>query len=133
TLSPALCARLLKPRSESQSLIARFFGSFNRGFDKVTTGYVSVTRGLVRKSVLGIGLFLACSLAAGGLGSSVATGFVPEEDQGYFFIDVRLPPPASLQRTDEVAREIDKILSETEGIKTFNTLVGYSLLSSTVA
>lgn len=133
TLSPALCARLLKPRSKNKGLLDKLFGGFNRGFDKATNGYVRVTSGLVRKAVLGIGLFLACSVAAGGLGSAISTAFVPEEDQGYFMIDARLPPPASLQRTDEVAREIDQILSETEGVKTFNTLVGYSLLSSTVA
>jgi hydrophobe/amphiphile efflux-1 (HAE1) family protein len=133
TLSPALCARLLKPRKESKGLLARFFGAFNRGFDKATVGYTSVTRGIIRKTVLGVGLLLACAFAAGGLGKTVSTGFVPEEDQGYFMVDVRLPPPASLQRTDEVARQIDQIIAETEGVKTFNTIVGYSLLSSTVA
>jgi HAE1 family hydrophobic/amphiphilic exporter-1 len=133
TLSPALCARLLKPRVQSKGWLGRFFSGFNRGFDAATTRYVGVTRGLIRKTILGVGLFLACTVAAGGLGSSVATGFVPEEDQGYFFVDVRLPPPASLQRTDAVARELDAILADTEGVKTFNTLVGYSLLSGTVA
>lgn len=133
TLSPALCARLLKPRSKNKGLLDKLFAGFNRGFDKATGGYVRITNGLVRKAILGVGLFLACAFSAGGLGSVISTGFVPEEDQGYFMIDARLPPPASLQRTDEIAREIDQILSETEGVKTFNTLVGYSLLSSTVA
>jgi len=133
TLSPALCARLLKPKKPSNSLLARFFDGFNRGFDAMTGGYTRITGGLVRKTILGIGLFLACTAGAGGLGSNISSAFVPEEDQGYFMIDVRLPPPASLQRTDEIAREIDAILADTKGVKTFNTLVGYSLLSSTVA
>jgi HAE1 family hydrophobic/amphiphilic exporter-1 len=135
TLSPALCARLLKPKDPAakKTLLGRFFGGFNRGFDAMTSGYTKVTSGLVRKTLLGVALFGVCAAGAGGLGSMVSTGFVPEEDQGYFLMDVRLPPPASLQRTDEVAREIDAILAETKGIKTFNTLVGYSLLSSTVA
>jgi hydrophobic/amphiphilic exporter-1 (mainly G- bacteria), HAE1 family len=133
TLSPALCARLLKPKTHSTGLLQRFFGGFNRGFEAATGRYTALTRGLVRKSVLGIGLFLACLFSAGGLSTMVPTGFVPEEDQGYFFVDVRLPPPASLQRSDAVAREIDAILAETEGVKTYNTIVGYSILSSTVA
>ncbi len=133
SLSPALCAKMLRPRSESGGLLNRFFGAFNRGFDRTTAKYTSVTRGLIRKSILGLGLFLVCASAAGGLGLKVPTGFVPEEDQGYFFVDVRLPPPASLQRTDQVARHIDAMLAETEGIESFNTMVGYSLLSSTVA
>jgi HAE1 family hydrophobic/amphiphilic exporter-1 len=134
SLSPALCARLLKPKDKNaKGLLARFFGGFNRGFDRTTQGYVAITRGILRKSVLGVALFLGCCLAAGGLGKAVSAGFVPEEDQGYFFIDMRLPPPASLQRTDEVAREIDNILAETPEVETFNTMVGYSLLTSTVA
>jgi HAE1 family hydrophobic/amphiphilic exporter-1 len=135
TLSPALCARLLKPKDPAakKTLLGRFFGGFNRGFDAMTNGYTKVTGGLIRKSILGVLLFGVCAAGAGGLGSMVSTGFVPEEDQGYFLMDVRLPPPASLQRTDEIAREIDAILADTKGIKTFNTLVGYSLLSSTVA
>jgi len=133
TLSPALCALLLRPKKESKGLLARFFGGFNRGFNAMTNGYTWVTGGLVRKVILGIALFGVCTAGAGGLATSVSTSFVPEEDQGYFLIDVRTPPPASLQRTDEVAREIDAILAETKGIKTFNTLVGYSLMSSTVS
>jgi len=133
TLSPALCAILLKPRTKSNGLLARFFGGFNRGFDWATSKYVGVTKGLIRKTILGIGLLLACTGAAAGLGGTVSSGFVPEEDQGYFYVDVRLPPPASLQRTDEIARQIDQIIGETEGVKTYNTIVGYSLLSSTVA
>lgn len=133
TLSPALCARLLKPKTKNDGLLQRFFGAFNRGFDRATGGYVSITKGILRKAALGIGLFLVCSFSAGGLASLVPTGFVPEEDQGYFYVDVRLPPPASLQRSNQVAREIDAILSETKGIKTFNTLVGFSILTSTVA
>jgi HAE1 family hydrophobic/amphiphilic exporter-1 len=97
SLSPALCAKLLKPRKESNSPLARFFKAFNRGFDRATSSYVGITRGLIRKAILGVGLFLVCTFAAGGLGSAVSSGFVPEEDQGYFYIDARLPAPASLQ------------------------------------
>jgi len=137
TLSPALCSRLLKPRTSPTGIIgkvlARLFTGFNQGFDAATNGYVRATQGILARSIIGIALVAFFAVAAGWLGTKVSTGFVPEEDQGYFFVDVRLPPPASLQRTDEMAREIDHILSETEGVKTFNTLVGYSLLSSTVA
>src|SRR5262245_26803742 len=62
-------------------------------------------------------------------GSRLPTSFVPEEDQGYFYMNVQLPEAASLQRSDAVAREIEGMLRDTPGVKSFNTVVGFSLLS----
>ncbi|HEY6727815.1 MAG TPA: multidrug efflux RND transporter permease subunit, partial [Polyangiaceae bacterium] len=134
TLSPALCALLLKPRDKGKkSLLTRFYGAFNRGFDSATGRYVSIAGVLSRKAVLGIALFLVCAASAGGLATKVPGAFVPEEDQGYLFLNVKLPPPASLQRTDELARQVDDILSKTEGIKSYNTVVGYSVFSGSAS
>ena len=99
TLSPALSAMLLKPRTQTRGLLGRFFGVFNRGFEKATHGYVSVSHGLVRKAFLGVALLVAFTVAAGLLGRRLPTSFVPEEDYGYFLLNVQLPA-AGVARAD---------------------------------
>ncbi len=133
TLSPALAAMLLRPRQKTTGLLSRFFGWFNRGFDKVTNGYVRVSHGLVRKAFVGIALLLGFTVMAAMIGRRLPTSFVPEEDYGYFLLNVQLPAAASLERTDAVCRKIDNLLSHTEGIANFNTIAGFSLLSRVTA
>ena len=137
SLSPALCSMLLKPRTEAKGwlarLLARFFGGFNRLFGKLTDGYVGLTGVLARK-LLRAGIVLALLTAGVVLvGGKLASGFVPDEDQGYFYVNVLLPDAASLQRTDAVSKEIEQIFSKTEGIESYNTIAGYSLLSGASA
>ncbi len=129
TLSPALSATLLRPRQKTSGLLNRFFASFNRGFDKVTNGYVRVSHGIIRKAVIGIVLLAGFTAAAVLVGRRLPTSFVPEEDYGYFLLNVQLPSAASLQRTDEVCKKIDQMLLHTDGVANFNTIVGFSLLS----
>ena len=130
TLSPALSALLLRPRKKSTGPLARFFGGFNRFFERVTRGYVNVSALLIRKAVIGIVILIAFGLFAGVIGSKLPGSFVPQEDQAYMLINVQLPDASSLQRTDEVAKKVEKILSETKGVQYYNTIVGFSLLSS---
>src|SRR5882724_2717569 len=129
TLSPALAAMLLRPRKESKGLLARFFGAFNRGFAKVTRGYVSVSHGLIRKAAIGVVILLAFLVFDGVLGKRLPTSFLPEEDYGYLLLNVQLPNAASLERTDAVCRKVEAILSKTEGVGNFNTIAGFSLLT----
>ena len=133
TLSPALAAMLLKPRVKTTGLLNRFFDWFNRGFDAATRGYVRVSHGLVRKAVVGIVLLAGFTGAAVLVGRRLPTSFVPEEDYGYFLLNVQLPAAASLERTDAVCRKIDNLLAHTEGIANFNTIAGFSLLSRVTA
>ena len=84
---------------------------------------------LLHKVVFSVLLLVVVALAAGFFGSRLPTGFLPEEDQGYFFLNVQLPTAASLQRTDDVAKKIEAILKDTPGVQTYNTVVGFSLLS----
>jgi HAE1 family hydrophobic/amphiphilic exporter-1 len=130
TLSPALAAMLLRPRKKSNGPLARFFGGFNRVFDKFTRGYVSTSALLIRKAVLSVALLLAFALFAGLLGKKLPSSFVPQEDAAYMLINIQLPDAASLQRTDVVAKKVEKILAETKGVQYYNTIVGFSLLSS---
>ena len=129
TLSPALSALLLRPRKESRGILGRFFDGFNRGFGKVMHVYLVGSDVLLHKVVFSVLLLVVIALAAGFFGSRLPTGLLPEEDQGYFFLNVQLPTAASLQRTDDVAKKIEAILKDTPGVQTYNTVVGFSLLS----
>src|SRR5918996_446328 len=129
TLSPALSALLLRPRKEARGPLGAFFRGFNRWFGRATDGYVNWCGHLIRKAGFSMVLLLVVAVFAGLLGSRLPSGFLPEEDQGYFFLNVQLPTAASLQRTDNVAKHIEGILRETPGVQTFNTVVGFSLLS----
>jgi multidrug efflux pump len=129
TLSPALSAMLLKPGKESRGLLGRFFNWFNSGFGKVMHFYLVGSDALLHKVVFSVLLLVVVALSAGFFGSRLPSGFLPEEDQGYFYMNVQLPTAASLQRTDNVAKKIEAILNETPGVQTYNTIVGFSLLS----
>jgi hydrophobic/amphiphilic exporter-1 (mainly G- bacteria), HAE1 family len=129
TLSPALSALLLRPRGESKGVMGRFFGWFNRTFERATEDYVSVSHALIRKSAIAIVLLVAFAAGAAFFGARVPSSFLPDEDQGYLFINLQLPNAASLQRTDVAAREVEKILADTPGVKYTTTVIGFSLLS----
>jgi HAE1 family hydrophobic/amphiphilic exporter-1 len=131
TLSPALCALLLKPKKESKGPLARFFAWFNRVFARTTNGYVSFSGYLVRRSALGL-IVLAVLAAAGVyLGGSIPAGFLPTEDQGYAFVALQLPQGASLQRSMEAAGSVEKALQSVPGVEAVTSVVGFSLLSFT--
>jgi HAE1 family hydrophobic/amphiphilic exporter-1 len=129
SLSPALSALLLRPRKESRGFLARGFGLFNRAFDKGKNAYIGVSGFLIRKAVLAGVILLGFALLAGGLGKKAPSSFLPDEDFGYFYLNVQLPDAASLQRTDAVCRKVEDILSKTKGVRYYNTVAGFSLVS----
>jgi hydrophobic/amphiphilic exporter-1 (mainly G- bacteria), HAE1 family len=133
TLSPALSALLLRPRKKSKGPLGKFFELFNRGFEKMTGGYVSWSHVLIRRWVLSMLLLAGISVVAVRMGKSLPTSFIPEEDQGYAFLQIQLPDAASLQRTDAVMRKIDDMLGHLHGVKSFSGISGFSLLSNTSA
>jgi HAE1 family hydrophobic/amphiphilic exporter-1 len=133
TLSPALAALLLRPRTESKGILAGFFGRFNRVFTKATSGYVNWSHALIRKAAISVGVLVVFALLCGLLGKRLPTSFLPEEDYGYAMISVQLPVPASLSRTDQVLKKVEGILSKTEGIQAYITIGGFSLLTRTSA
>ena len=130
TLSPALAAMLLRPKQPATGILGRFFAAFNRFFDRVTARYVSVSRGAIKRAARSMILLAGLTVIGVGIGRILPTSFVPSEDQGFFFMQVQLPDAASLQRTDVVARDVEQILAETEGIQSYTTIVGFSLLSN---
>ena len=133
TLSPALSAMILKPKGAGKrSPLQRFYDWFNKMFEKFTGGYLSLTGILVRKVFRGVAFIGIVVVALVFLLKSVPTGFVPEEDNGYFLMNVQLPDASSLQRTDEVCRKVEAILADTEGIDNYTTVSGYSILTQVV-
>jgi HAE1 family hydrophobic/amphiphilic exporter-1 len=131
TLSPALGALLLKPRGNQirRGPLARFFDLFNRGFDHLRDGYVRISDLLIRKFAVALLVLVGFAVVAGGLGVILPQSFLPDEDQGYFLMNVELPPAASLQRTNVAMRQIDEILKHEPGIHYFNAVSGFSILS----
>ena len=117
TLSPALGALLLRPRSRQtgRGPLARFFGMFNAGFARSQKGYVQDLRSAHKKVVLAIVILVGFAVLAGGIGKILPQSFLPDEDQGYFLMNVELPEAASLQRTNAVMRKIDDILKHEPG------------------
>jgi HAE1 family hydrophobic/amphiphilic exporter-1 len=122
---------LLKPAKKQGGLLGKFYGGFNKGFEKVTNGYVHVSRLLVRRAILTIALVGVVIVGAGYFGKRLPAGFIPDEDQGIFGVNVQLPPAASLERTSAVLAQVEQILSKTEGIESYQTIGGYGVVTST--
>ena len=133
TLSPALSALLLRPRTASRGVLARIFGVFNRWFERATDGYVNVSHALIRKAAISVVLLLVFIALDVTLGRRLPTSFLPEEDYGYFLLNVQLPSAASLERTDVVTRKIEKILSEIAGIQDTATITGFNFITRVAA
>ncbi len=129
TLSPALAALLLRPRKASRGLLRRFFDWFNRVFDRATEGYVNWSGVLLKKIAVVAVLLLAFGVAAGFFARRVPSSFLPDEDQGFAYVNLQLPNGASLERTSEAAVQIEKILASTPGVKYTTSIIGFSLLS----
>jgi HAE1 family hydrophobic/amphiphilic exporter-1 len=133
TLSPALSALLLRPRKQGRGPLGRFFAAFNRGFERMTKGYVGWTGILIGKAARSLAFLVLLTVLSGLIVSRLPASFVPSEDQGYLFANLQIQDAASLQRTDEVARKVEKVLAETEGVERYNSIVGFSLVSQVSA
>jgi len=132
TLSPALAALLLRPREErGRGPLGRFFDWFNRIFERTTNGYVRICGALIRKSGLAFLMLLLFAGIAAFFSGKVPSSFLPDEDQGYLYVNLQLPSAASQERTEKVARKIEAILKDTPGVQKTTSVVGFSLLSFT--
>jgi HAE1 family hydrophobic/amphiphilic exporter-1 len=129
TLSPALCALLLKEPKPSRGLLGRFFRGFNAVFDRLTGSYIGLASVFAQKLGRGAVFILLFSALAGIFAALVPGGFIPEEDQGYAFINIQLPNAASLQRADAVARQAEEIAARVEGVDMITTVTGFSVIS----
>jgi HAE1 family hydrophobic/amphiphilic exporter-1 len=133
TLSPALSAMLLRPKNTNprRGPLAKLFDLFNSGFARVQNGYVSISHLLIRKLAIAVAILIGFAVLAGGIGRILPQSFLPDEDQGYFLMNVQLPEASSLQRTNLVMRKIDDILKNHPGVLYYNAISGFSILSQT--
>ena len=132
TLTPVLCLLLLKPdhaHSPGRSPIARALAAFNRGFDRVTLVYTGFLRRIVGKKLLTLGAVLAFATGVYLVGRVLPTGFVPTEDQSMIYAIIQTPPGTTLERTNEVARQLQDITSRVDGVESVSSLAGYEILT----
>lgn len=131
SLSPALSAMLLRPHKISRGPVARFFDAFNRGFRWTTNRYLAGVGMLIRRSALAL-LVLGAFWAAGGwLFKTLPSGFLPDEDQGAFFVSVRLPDGASMARTDAAVRKIENVIRQLKGVAIYFVVGGTDFATQT--
>ncbi|WP_075590671.1 efflux RND transporter permease subunit [Labilibacter marinus] len=133
TLSPALAGMLLRAPEEQKGLLGKFFKGFNNVFDRTSVGYMKGTN-IFAKKIKRSMIYLALSVVAiVVIGKFVPGGFVPEEDQGYLFVNVQLPNSASLQRTTAVLDKADFILKNFPEVETVTAVSGFNILSGSMS
>lgn len=131
TLSPALGAMLLRPRKRTHGPLAWFFSWFNRIFAASTKLYVRLTGGVIRKSVLAMVVLAGFAVAGVFFAKVLPSSFLPDEDQGYMYVQMQMPESSSIQASSEAARAVESVLASTPGVKYCTSVVGLSLLSLT--
>jgi hydrophobic/amphiphilic exporter-1 (mainly G- bacteria), HAE1 family len=129
SLSPALSALLLRPKKPSKGPLRKFFDWFNHVFGRATNGYIRASAALIRKSVVAVVVLLLFGVVAIFFGEKLPSGFLPDEDMGYAYVNLQLPLAASLQRTDQAARQVEAVLAKTPGVQYTTSVIGFSLLS----
>jgi len=133
TLSPALCSLLLRKRKPSRGLLGIFFRGFNKVFDKSTDAYMTLASTVARKIPRGLTFILVVTVGLVALGRILPGGFMPEEDMGYFFVNIQLPDAASLQRSDAVTKKVEGIIGQYEEVEFITAAAGYSMLSGSMS
>jgi HAE1 family hydrophobic/amphiphilic exporter-1 len=129
TLSPALASLLLQPKKQTRGPLGKFFGWFNAYFERSTNSFVRWSGDLIRKAGVVIVLLVLAGVAAWFFSKNLPTSFLPDEDQGYLFINMQLPNSASLERTSAAAKHVEDVLANTPGVQYTTSVVGFSLLS----
>jgi len=131
TLTPALCRMMLRPRRQMRGPVGWFLRVFNRGFNKTTNGYLGGVGFFLRRVMIALACLLGLWFGAGHLMMKLPTGFIPNEDQGYFFTVFNLPDGASMERTDALMRRAEADVKPIPGVGEVLTLGGLNLLTNT--
>jgi HAE1 family hydrophobic/amphiphilic exporter-1 len=129
TLSPALAAVLLRPGTRSRGPLRRFFGVFNRYFERSTASYLKWARVLIDKGSIAFVVLALAAVGAALISQRIPSSFLPVEDQGYLFMHMQLPTGASLERTEAAAQKVEQVLAHTPGVKYTTSILGFSLLN----
>tara|TARA_B100000378_G_scaffold93148_1_gene73608 strand:- start:2687 stop:5449 length:2763 start_codon:yes stop_codon:yes gene_type:complete len=132
TLTPVLCAMLLKNnhgKEKKRNLFTRALDKFNSGFDKLTGKYVAVLKRIVSRRWLTFGILIAFCIGVFIESQVLPSGFIPSEDQGTIYAIIQTPPGATLERTNKVSLELQKIAEEVDGIESVSSLAGYEIMT----
>lgn len=132
TLTPVLCAMLLRNnhgKPKKKTPLTRLLDGFNNGFERVTGKYVGLLRRIANRSVVTFGMLIIFCVAIWATVDTLPSGFIPAEDQGMIYAIVQTPPGATLERTNDIARELQKITEEVEGVESVSALAGYEVLT----
>ncbi|MBF6648226.1 efflux RND transporter permease subunit [Methylobacter sp. BlB1] len=133
TLTPALCALFLKNVHVSEhaekSGLQKFFAGFNNGYDRLSGNYKKLIGVIADRRVITFGILVGFSVGSGLIGTYVPTGFIPEEDQGTIYANITAPSGATLERTEKVSDEVQRVASGLDGVNSVSSLAGFSLLS----
>jgi HAE1 family hydrophobic/amphiphilic exporter-1 len=132
TLTPALCALMLKNthgEASKNTLLDRFFKGFNNGYDGISNKYRKLLSLIINRRVVTIGLLIAFCVGTYGINTILPTGFIPTEDQGVINVNVTTPVAATVERTEAVLDEIQKVAQSLEPVESVSSLSGYSLIT----
>jgi len=131
TLTPVLCAMLLKNNHDKKrkSPLDKFIDWFNGGFEKLTGRYVKILNKIVARRFITFGILAAFCAGIFFTNEVLPAGFIPNEDQGMIYAIIQTPPGATLERTNEVAKKLQKICEETEGVESVSSLAGYEIMT----
>ncbi len=132
TLTPVLCAMLLKNnhgKARKKSPIDRFIDWFNKGFERLTGKYVKILNKIVARRVVTFGILIAFCAGIVITNKLLPAGFIPNEDQGMIYAIIQTPPGATLERTNDVARKLQKICEEMDGVESVSSLAGYEIMT----
>lgn len=130
TLTPALCALMLKPgHGPKKGLLGRFFEKFNAGYNKTENGYRNLVGRMAARKGLSLAMLAVACVATWGVNSVLPGGFIPTEDQGMIYVNVTTPPGATVERTEKVLDDIQQITKDISSIENTTTLAGYSLVN----
>jgi len=132
TLTPVLCAMILKNHhghEKKKNILSRFLDGFNRWFDKLTGRYVGLLKLIVNRRVITYGILLAFGLGIFGITKTLPSGFIPSEDQGMIYAIVQTPPGSTLERTNDISNELQKIVRKVDGVQSVSSIAGYEVLT----
>lgn len=132
TLTPVLCAMILKNnhgQPKKKSPMDKFFDAFNRGFEKITGKYTDFLRVIVGRRIVTFGILIVFGFGVLGIANKIPTGFIPSEDQGMIYAIIQTPPGSTLERTNDITRQLQAIAEKVEGIQSVSALAGYEVLT----
>jgi hydrophobe/amphiphile efflux-1 (HAE1) family protein len=124
---------LLKKKQAKKGLLGKFFSWFDRGFNKTTNGYIRIVENFTHhlsRPVMFLSIILVLVVV---VMKFLPSGFLPAEDQGYFFININTPKAYSLQKTDAVSRQVEALLAKLDGVESYTMIPGYSILDNSVS